>query len=342
MTQYIQNAGSEASALFDKTYSDLVVCFDVDRLYHLIGDEIRISGLPEEVKKNFSIQSLVLETEKAFVRLLDRGALTPIQRFGITHEAEEQIEDMRAKANARLRGTAKTGGISGPQNDEVTPQVPQSRWANLTQDEFNLMPTRRSKELYKSDADFRAAVDRLSAEDAAKAPSPDVTGRIYLRRKSDQQFFREWKNGIDYWTPDFNFRAHMTYPEGNRQIESFRQRGVEVEAFEMGNNKLIDVSPKSIAAPRAEKQAAEWKLQPSGRTTVSSHQRRNRPGTFLLKSQNGEFVLFIDETNKVVTTISQSGNARAWTSRETAIAAAKSIPGLPFWLYRHDGEPASS
>jgi hypothetical protein len=73
---------------------------------------------------------------------------------------------------------------------------------------------------------------------------------------------------------------------------------------------------------------------------VSSNQRRHRPGTFLLKSQNGEFVLSIDESNYVVKTISQSGNARAWTSRETAIAAAKSIPGLPFWLFRWDGEPA--
>jgi hypothetical protein len=335
MTQYIQNAGSEASAFFDKTYSDLVVCFDVDRLYHLIGDEIRISGLPEEVKKNFSIKSLVLETEKAFVRLLDRGALTPIQRFGITHEAEEQIADMRARANARPRGTVKPGG----QKDEVTPKAPQSRWANLTQDEFNLMPSRQSKELYKSDADFRAAVDRLSAEDAAKAPSSDTTGRVFLRRKTDQQFFKEWKNGVDYWTPDFNFRAHMVYSEGNRQIESFRQRGVEVEAFEMGNNKLIDFSPK-VEAPKAVQKTAEWKLEPSGWTTVSPNQRRHRPGTFLLKSQNGEFVLSIDESNYVVKTISQSGNARAWTSRETAIAAAKSIPGLPFWLFRWDGEPA--
>jgi hypothetical protein len=328
MTDYTQ-----AMEKFEERYSDFISLFDTTRFYETVRDEIALTG----ITKPTTVASIILDSEQAVVRLLDRGALNSVQRFGTTNEAEEQIEDMRAKANARPRGTVNTGG----RKDEVTPQVPQSRWANLTQDEFNLMPSRQSKERYKSDPDFRAAVDRLAEADAAKAPSPDTTGRAYLRRKSDQQFFREWKNGIDYWTPDFNFRAHMVYSEGNRQIESFRQRGVEVEAFEMGNNKLIDFRPK-VEAPKAVQKTAEWKLQPSGWTTVSSSQRHNRPGTFLLKSQNGEFVLSIDESNHVVKTISQSGNARAWTSRETAIAAAKSIPGLPFYLYRHDGEPASS
>jgi hypothetical protein len=332
MTQYTQNAGSEASALFDKTYSDLLVCFDVDRLYHLIGDEIRISGLPEDVKKNFSVQSLVQETEKAFVRLLERGALSSIQRFGLTDEAQKQIEDMKARANSRPRGTMKTGG-----QKEVTPQAPQSRWANLTQDQFDAMPVRESRALYKADNDFRAAVDRLAAEDATKAPSPDTTGRAYLRRKSDGFFFKEWLHGVDYWTPGFDLRADMTYVEAKRQIDGFLSRGVVVEAFELGNHKLLDFSPKA-EVPKAEKTkpASTWKLRSSGLTTVGSRQRHHRPGTFILKATNGEFVGRIDDVSCEVVTVPQPGNAQAFTSRETANVAADRTP-LVLYLHRHDG-----
>jgi hypothetical protein len=90
-----------------------------------------------------------------------------------------------------------------------------------------------------------------------------------------------------------------------------RGRGIAVEAFELGNHKLLDFSTKVEGPKATPKTAADWRLQPSGWTTVSSSQRRHRPGTFLLKSQNGEFVLSIDETNNVVKTISQSGTARA-------------------------------
>ena len=316
---------THAMEKFEERYPDFISLFDGKNFYTKVRDEIALTG----ITKPPTIDSIIRDTEQAVIRLLDRGALNSIQKFGTTNEAEAQIKELQKRAG-------KT-----PETIVRNTEAP-SRWSDLTQEQLDAMPARRSRELYKSDAGFRAAFDRLAEADAAKAPSLDTTGRVYLRRKSDQQFFKEWKNGTDYWTPDFNLRAHMTYPEGNRQIESFRQRGVEVEAFEMGNNRLIDVSPKSTAAPRAEKPASEWKLQPSGWTTVSGNQRRHRPGTFLLKSQNGEFVLSIDESNHVVKTISQSGNARAWTSRETAIAAAKSIPGLPFNLYRHDGEPVSS
>ena len=286
------------------------------------------------MKKNFSVQALVLETEKAFVRLLDRGALAPIQRFGSTQEAEDEIAEMRARANSHPRGTVNTSG----RKDEVTPQAPQSRWANLTQEEFNLMPSRKSKELYKSDVDFRAAVDRLSAEDAAKAPSPDTTGRAYLKRKGDGFFFKEWLHGTDFWTPSFDLRADMTYVEAKRQIDGFLSRGVAVEAFELGNHKLLNFSPKVETPKAAEKTkpASTWKIRPSGLTTVGSRQRRHTPGTFILKATNGEFVGRIDDMNSEIVTVSQPGNAQAYTSREAANAAADRTP-LVLYLHRHDG-----
>ncbi len=337
----ITEASNKASKEFDRAYANLVACFDSEEFWVILGDEVRIAGLSEQTKKNFSVQNLFKDTERACFSLIERGAFNSIQKFGLTKEAEEEISKMESAVRSIPRGSVDTRGRANETQNTAKPE-PSSRWSNLTQEQLDAMPARQSRELYKADAGFRAAFDRLAEEDASKAPSLDTTGRVYLRRKSDQQFFREWKNGIDYWTPDFDLRAHMTYGEGSRQIENFFKRGTVVDAFEMGNNSLVDVAPKSTAAPRAEKPASEWKLQPSGLTTVGSHQRRHRPGTFLLKSDNGEFVGLIDESNRVVKTVSQSGNARAWTSRETAIAAAKSIPGLPFWLYRHDGEPASS
>jgi len=323
----IEEISTTASREFDRLYANFIACFDSDKFWEILGDEIRIAGLSEETKKNFSVQNLLKDTERACLALLERNAFNSVQRFGLTTEAEEEINKL--KAAVRPAQKAEKSGLSLL-----------SRWSNLTQEQLDAMPARQSRELYRSDLDFRAAFDRLAEADAAKAPSLDTTGRVFLRRKSDQQFFKEWRNGIDYWTPDFNLRAHMTYSEGNRQIERFRQRGVEVEAFEMGNNRPVDVSPKQQQGGTPAKPASAWRLEPSGLTTVGSRQRRHPHGTFLLKSQNGEFVLRIDDATRVVKTVSQSGNARAWTSRETAIAAAESIPGLYFWLYRHDGEAA--
>src|SRR6267378_4290377 len=86
--------------------------------------------------------------------------------------------------------------------------------------------------------------------------------------------------------------------------------------------------------------AAKWMFR-LGQEKLK-RQRRHRPGMFLLKSDNGEFVGSIDESNHIIRTVVQSGNARAWSSRETAVAAAESIPGLNFWLFRHDGEPVAA
>jgi hypothetical protein len=324
----IKEVSQKASKEFDRLYANFIACFDSAKFWETLGDEIRIAGLSEQTKKNFSVANLMKDTEGAALALLERGAFNSVQRFGLTTEAEEEINKLKAAVHP-------TQKPAGPEPTSLT------RWSTLTQEQLDAMPARQSRELYKADADFRAAFDRLAAEDAAKAPSLDTTFRAYLRRKRDGFFFKEWLHGVDYWTPSFDLRAHMTYVEAKRQVDGFLSGGLVVEAFELGNHKLIDFSPK-VEAPKAEKSAGEWKLQPSGLTTVGSRQRRHKPGTFLLKSQNGEFVGAIDEANRVVKTVSQSGNARAWTSRETAIAAAESIPGLPFWLYRHDGEPASS
>jgi hypothetical protein len=314
---------THAMEKYEERYPDFISLFDGKNFYTKVRDEIALTG----ITKPPTIDSIIRDTEQAVLRLLDRGALNSIQKFGTTNEAEDQIKQLQKRAG------------KPPETIVRNTEAP-SRWSDLTQEQLDAMPARRSRELYKSDAGFRAAFDRLAEADAAKAPSLDTTGRVYLRRKSDQQFFKEWKNGTDYWTPDFGLRAHMTYPEGHRQIANFRNRSIEAEAFEMGTNQPVDVAPKQTAAPRTEKTVSDWKLQPSGLTTVGSNQRRHRPGTFLLKSENGEFVGLIDDSNFIVKTVSQSGNARAWTSRETAIAAAESIPGLNFWLYRHDGEAA--
>jgi hypothetical protein len=320
---------TQAMEKFEERYSDFISLFDSTSFYETVRDEIALTG----VAKPMTIASIILDSEQAVIRLLDRGALNSIQKFGTTNEAEEQIEDMRAKANARPRGTVNTGGRK---DEEVTPQVPQSRWDTLTQQQLDAMSAQQSRELYKTDADFRAAFDRLAAEDAAKAVSPDTTGRAYLRRKSDGFFFKEWLHRTDFWTPSFDLRADMTYVEAKRQIDGFLSRGVVVEAFELGNHKLLDFSPKTEVPKTAQKiEASQWKLRPSGLTTVTSP-RRHRPGTFILKATNGEFVARLDDANCEIVTVSQPGNAQAFTSRETANMAADRTP-LVLYLHRHDG-----
>src|SRR4029077_16338311 len=119
---------TQAMENFEKWYSDFISLFDGKRFYETVRDEIALTG----VAKPVTVASIILDSEQAVVRLLDRGALNSIKKFGTTNEEEEQSEDMRAKANARPRGTVNTGG----RKDEVTPQAPQSRWDTLTQEQL--------------------------------------------------------------------------------------------------------------------------------------------------------------------------------------------------------------
>jgi hypothetical protein len=111
----------------------------------------------------------------------------------------------------------------------------------------------------------------------------------------------------------------------------------------MGNNKITDVSLKQSSAIEAGPPSApssSWRFEPTGLTTVGSRQRKQRPGTFVLKADNGEWVATIDDTNCVVKTVSQLSNAKAWTSRETAAQAGNSFPILVQVCHATNGQAA--
>jgi hypothetical protein len=332
----LQATGVAAVDLFLKTYADFVALFDSEELAKAIQDELAFSGVSENTQKSVTIQNFFHDIERLTYDLLERGALRKIQRFGITPEAQVQITRLENSVRGIPRGA--TGGSRTPGQSAGETQEPVSKWASLTSAEFDRMSSSEVKRLRQTDPDFREAVERLAQEDAAKGPAPDSTGKVYLKR-ADGQFFQEWKYGQSVWTRSFDLRAYMTYEEGNRIITMLAGRGIQVQALEMGNNQIVDVAPKTIAPVQTTTTTKNWSFEPTGLTTVGQNQRKHRPGTFILKGDNGEFVAAIDDANSLVKTVKQAGNARAWTSREAAVAAAESFP-LLVQLCRHDGTPA--
>jgi len=327
----VQATGVAAVDLFLRTYADFVALFDSEELAKALQDELAIVGVSENTKQSMTIENFFKDIERLCFDLLERGALRRIQRFGITPEAQAQIERLENSARGIPRGA--TGGKRNSYQSADAPQESVSKWANFTNDQYNRMSATEVRNLRRTDPDFVAAVARLADEDTAKGLVGGATGRVYLKR-SDGLYFELFRNQQPVFTSIFDSRAHMVYSEAHRLLTMFSGRGVQCQAYEMGNNALTDVSPRTVVP--AEVPEKIWRFEPTGIMTVGQNQRKHRPGTFILKGNNGEFVFSIDDVAAVVKTCTQPGNARAWTSRETAIAQAESIP-LPFQLYRHDG-----
>jgi len=101
----IAEVSSDASELFERLYADLIACFDSNEFWKAMAAEAKTAGLSEHVCQNFTLQNLLLEAEKHFLALLDRGALTGLQRFGLTEESKAQITKIENKVNVATVAT---------------------------------------------------------------------------------------------------------------------------------------------------------------------------------------------------------------------------------------------
>ncbi len=318
----VQATGVAAVDLFLKTYADFVALFDSEELAKAIDAELKFSGVSEKTKQSVTIENFFQDIERLTYDLLERGALRKIQRFGITSEAQVQITRLENSARGIPRGA--TGGKGNSLQSADAPQEPVSKWATLTNDQYNRMSAAEVRTLRKTDPDFVAAVARLADEDAARGPAADSTGRVYLKR-TDGQFFQEWKYGQSVWTPSFDLRAYMIYSEAHRIITVLHERGIEAQAFEMGNNTLTDVAPKTTAPVEKPVTTKKWRFEDSGLFTAGNNQRKVLQGQFVLKAGENLYVGSIIDNEAVIKTVSQIGNAKKFTHLESAIAAAQSF-----------------
>jgi hypothetical protein len=196
------------------------------------------------------------------------------------------------------------------------------------------------KRLRQTDPDFREAVERLAQEDAAKGPAADSTGRVFLKR-SDGQLFESFRNGQHVFTPSFDSRAHMTYSEAHRIITMLAGRGVECQAYEMGNNKLVDVAPKTAALVEKSVSTKTWRFEDSRLFTAGNNQRKVPQGQFVLKAGDNLYVGSINDDDAVIKTVTQIGNAKRFTHLQSAIAAAQSFD-LIVCICDHNGRVVPS
>lgn len=332
MSVQIQDVSQQATKVLEEKYGDVIALFDTNKFYTMLGDEIRLSGLSAETKANYTVGNLVRDTEKAFLAILDRGVLRSIQKFGTTQEAEQQIEELRENASWIPRGATRGAAPAASKVEEV--RAP-SRWESLTQEQYDRMPAAEARALRKSDPDFRAAEERLAS--AIPVKDQTSTGRVYLRRKDTQQALTGFQHGYATWG-SFDLRAHMDHQTAVRYITQLRGQGIVVEPIDMGSNKVVDVSPRPTLKMKDVdlQKPAEWRLE-SLKIESFGPKRVVPTGAYLLKAQNNEFVVQLDEAGHLVKTSRYLGHARRFSHVESARAAAESIPNVGFWLCRHDG-----
>jgi hypothetical protein len=336
----VQATGVAAVDLFLRTYADFVALFDSEELAKALQDELAFVGVSEKTKKSMTIENFFQDIERLCYDLLERGALTKIQRFGITPEAQAQMTRLENSARGIPRGA--TGGKRNSSQSTDAQQEPVSKWATLTNEQFNRMSSSEVKRLRQTDPDFREAVERLAQEDAAAGPALDSTGKVYLKR-ADGHFFQEWKYGQSVWSPSFDLRAYMDYSEAHRIITVLRERGIEAQAFEMGNNSLTDVAPKAFKPLETSVTTTpkKWRFVDSGLFTQGNNQRKVPNGQFVLKAGENLYVGSIVDSEAVVKTVSQIGNGKRFTHLQSAIAAAESFD-LIVCICDHNGNQVSS
>jgi hypothetical protein len=333
-----------SKAVFEYKYRELWPHFSEskDATIDRIVAYIRLHKTSEENDRRvLSDQAFFLTLlEQAFLEMLDTGRLQ--NSVPLTKVAQTALNTMRTRvgvdarlANAVPRGAARTSQVH--QQTPVQPQPAPSRWAHFTQGDYDQMSAAKVRELRKSDPEFVQAVARLASDDAAQGLSPDCTGRVFLRRRTDLQFFAGWKNGEALWTPDSQSWAHMTYPEAHRIISKLKEWGVFADAYEIGgSNPLTDVSPRAVATREVPKPET-WQIEASGVEGTRSPVSTNR---FILKTSNG-YVAFIDDDLKVIRTVRQPSYARSFSGRELPRQIAESIANVPFVLCRGDGQQVS-
>lgn len=92
----------ESLEMFEKKYPNVLAMFDAQAVYSAIASYIKIEGLPEDVKADFSEISLCKFTEEAFLTLLKRGVLDQFLAFKredkLPPEVDRELDQMEVSA----------------------------------------------------------------------------------------------------------------------------------------------------------------------------------------------------------------------------------------------------
>jgi len=115
----IAEVSSDASELFERLYADLIACFDTNEFWKAMAAEAKTSGLSDHLRSNFTVQNMLLEIETHFLSLLDRGAFTGLQKFGLTKEAKAQVNKIENKVKTAAAVATPASLVCGLQTMTV-------------------------------------------------------------------------------------------------------------------------------------------------------------------------------------------------------------------------------
>lgn len=155
-SQMVNKLGIAVAKDFERRYMNLVSCFEIKALYDAIGAEFRVEGMDEATRNNLTFATMFQATEQAFLRLLDRGALTPIHRFGLSKEAESELAEMERRCGVVRQATPATVSVT------QTPAVLDLD-AQIVSD-WKMLPVRSIRAKCALDGAYKIAFDRLMVE----------------------------------------------------------------------------------------------------------------------------------------------------------------------------------
>jgi hypothetical protein len=144
---------------FEDQNANLMATMDATAVYTAIASFLRIEGL-EEIKDNFDLKSLLRITQRAFLTLLNRGALDSFNRFpeGPGSLAQQELDAMNLAVNGEALIPDATGDSS---TKDLTPD-PIAECAT----DFHVLGSKDFKQKWMSNSDRRAIYDTAISQGA--------------------------------------------------------------------------------------------------------------------------------------------------------------------------------
>jgi hypothetical protein len=145
-----------ALQVFEERACNLMATFDADAVYNAIASLMRLEGIPEDLKANFSLDSLLLVTQRAFLTLLDRGALDSLVRFKVGPDslAQQELDAMNLSVNGTTPDTTTTSNASTPTD------TPEQLLEALVIKDWQALPAAEIRKKKATIAGYATAIER--------------------------------------------------------------------------------------------------------------------------------------------------------------------------------------
>jgi hypothetical protein len=159
--QELTTLGKVASEMFEDRVKNLISCFDATQVYNAMAALVRLNGLTDELKENFTVSTLCRATCENFLTLLSRGALDTFLRFPITQIAQEELDKLAAEFG---HGQTSVPDATGDSSSDTTPApTAEELLAKQVVQDWNSLPAADIRKKRTNIPGYAAAVENAVA-----------------------------------------------------------------------------------------------------------------------------------------------------------------------------------